>query len=315
MLNIKSPPKVNICLFGPSGIGKTTQCRTLDPETTLFIDMEAGDLAIQGWPGDRINVLAWAREAGVDPWIMVLAIASIIAGPDPSDIMVDPESGQQSPGPYSQAAYDSYCSLIDPKLFDKYDTIFLDSITQASRWSFDWTRRNDRDAFSEKTGKPDTRGAYGAHGRGGVRWLSVLQHQSKRAGAGAKNIIMVGILDENKDDLGRTVYQPQIVGGTMGRELPGIFDEVLTLMDVHDQQAGISGRAFICHKLNGYGVPAKDRSGRLSLYEPPDLGALVRKIQTAERNDGTIVTTLAPAPPEAQKRFSTQPEAAETQAA
>lgn len=299
-----NPPKVNIVVFGPSGIGKTTQCRTLDPEKTLFIDMEAGDLAIQGWPGDRIGVLEWARAVNVDPWEMVRALASVIAGPDPADISIDPATAQQTPGPYSPASHEAYCKVIDAKMFDKYDTIFLDSITAAGRWSFDFTRRNDRDAFSEKTGKPDTRGAYGAHGRGMVRWLSILQHQAKRPGAEAKNIIMVGILDEKKDDLGRVVYEPQIVGGATGRELPGIFDEVLTLMDVHDQQAGVAGRAFVCHKLNPQGVPAKDRSGRLALYEPPDLGALVRKIQTADRTDNKIVTQIAA--PAAARALSVQ---------
>ena len=43
--------KVNIALFGPSGVGKTFQASTLDPEKTLFLDLEAGTLAIQAWRG------------------------------------------------------------------------------------------------------------------------------------------------------------------------------------------------------------------------------------------------------------------------
>jgi putative ribosome biogenesis GTPase RsgA len=33
-------------LVGPTGVGKTSLLRTVDPETTLFIDIEAGDLAV-----------------------------------------------------------------------------------------------------------------------------------------------------------------------------------------------------------------------------------------------------------------------------
>lgn len=33
------------CIFGRSGIGKTSLLWTLDAKTTLFFDLEAGDLA------------------------------------------------------------------------------------------------------------------------------------------------------------------------------------------------------------------------------------------------------------------------------
>lgn len=119
----------------------------------------------------------------------------------------------------------------------------------------------------------------------------------------SKNIITVGILDVTKDDFGRVQYDPQIEGSKAGRELPGIFDQVLTLglFDVSsgapafDLQKGTQ-RGFICHQNNGFGVPAKDRSGRLDLIEAPDLGALIRKIQSAPRHDAPVFT--APQAPE-----------------
>ena len=37
--------KIVVC--GQSGVGKTTLARTLDPDTTLFMDLEAGDAAIE----------------------------------------------------------------------------------------------------------------------------------------------------------------------------------------------------------------------------------------------------------------------------
>lgn len=37
-------------------------------------------------------------------------------------------------------------------------------------------------------------------------------------------------------------------------------------------------RAFVCHTLNPWGYPAKDRSGRLDLIEEPHLGRLMTKM-------------------------------------
>lgn len=270
----KQKPRVNKAILGPTGIGKTSLLWTLPADETLFIDLEAGGLAIDGWKGDRIKVFEEAGALKVHPWMLARALACLIAGPDPTD----------QTGPYGQAAYDNYKAVIDPARFDKYAYLFIDSITQVSRWSFEYTQQYDPQAFSEKTGKPDNRGAYGAHGRGMVKWLTVLQHQANRTDGKAKSVIVVGILDPEKDDLGRiTGWAPQIVGGMAGRELPGIFDEVLSMITVPGPD-GQQHRALVCQTLNPYLVPAKDRSGCLDVIEPPDLGHIINKIQNGARN-------------------------------
>lgn len=45
---------VKLVLLAPSGLGKTTQLKTLPEESTLFIDLEAGDLAVKDWRSDCI---------------------------------------------------------------------------------------------------------------------------------------------------------------------------------------------------------------------------------------------------------------------
>nr|CAM77571.1 conserved hypothetical protein [Magnetospirillum gryphiswaldense MSR-1] len=40
-------------IFGKSGIGKTTLLLTMGPATTLFFDLEAGDLAIEAGAGQH----------------------------------------------------------------------------------------------------------------------------------------------------------------------------------------------------------------------------------------------------------------------
>jgi hypothetical protein len=57
---------------------------------------------------------------------------------------------------------------------------------------------------------------------------------------------------------------------------PGIVDEVVTLAELKADD-GSSYRAFVTHTVNPYGFPAKDRSGRLDVLEPPHLGALIAK--------------------------------------
>ena len=48
-----------VLLVGPSGVGKTSQLRRLDPGPTLFLDIEAGDLAVQDVPVDTIRLADW----------------------------------------------------------------------------------------------------------------------------------------------------------------------------------------------------------------------------------------------------------------
>ena len=221
--------------------------------TTLFFDLEAGDLAIGDLAVDTIRPRTWqdCRD-----------FAAFIGGPNPA---LRPEQ------PYSQAHYDAVCQKFgDPRELDRYETVFIDSVTVAGRLCFQWCG-GQPEAVSDKTGKPDLRGTYGLHGREMIAWLVHLQHTR------AKNIVFVGVLDEKFDDFNRKIYVPQIEGTKTGLELPGIVDEVLTLTEIKDEE-GKSYRAFVCHTFNPHGYPAKDRSGRLDMIEEPHLGRLFAKI-------------------------------------
>lgn len=264
------PQKVNILMFGPSGIGKTTQARTLDPKSTLFVDLEAGTLAIQDWKGDVIDVRASAVEMGVHPWEFARAIACVLCGPDPSD----------ASGPYSKSAYETYVAAFGgADIFAKYATVFIDSITVASRLCFAWCQKQP-EAFNQQD-KPDTRGAYGLLGKEMIRWLTVCQHIP------GKSIVVVGILEKVVDDLKRVSWEPQIEGGKTAREMAGIFDQVITLQNFSTED-GRQYRALVTNQGNAYGYPAKDRSGRLDPLEEPNLGKLINKIRTGQRRDGTL---------------------------
>lgn len=276
-----------IAVFGPSGVGKTHLARSLDPATTLVMDAESGLLALGNWRGDSIDLRKIAGDLGLHPWELCRGIASLLSGPDFSDYEIGPLG--RIAGPYSPEMHAQYVKTLGTfaDLFGKYRTVFFDSITVASRWSFAWSS-SQPESLSDK-GKKDTRGTYGLHGQQMIRWLTQLQHANL-------NIVVVGILDRVEDDMHRVSWQPQIEGGKAGRELPGIFDNVLTLgrfardadgKMLFDPKEGTE-RALVCDMMNPWGLPAKDRSGTLGILEPPDLGRLLAKIEAARAAAPTI---------------------------
>ena len=262
---------IKAAIFGKSGLGKTSLLWTLDPGSTLFFDLEAGDLAIEGWSGDTIRPRTWEECRD---------FAVFIGGPNPAI-----PDGR----PYSQRHFNDACAKFgDPHALDKYASVFVDSITVAGRLCFQWAKEQP-EAFSEKTGKPDIRGAYGLHGREMIGWITHLQHTR------AKDMFFVGILDEKLDDFNRKIFLPQIDGSKTGLELPGIVDEVLTMTEMADI-ANMLHRVFVCQTLNPWGYPAKDRSGRLDLIEEAHLGRLVKKIAEPGRSPLERLTFSRPAP-------------------
>lgn len=56
---LKERHSAKVGLVGFPGVGKTTQLRTLPPASTLFVDLEAGDLSVKDWPGDTVRPRTW----------------------------------------------------------------------------------------------------------------------------------------------------------------------------------------------------------------------------------------------------------------
>ena len=241
-----------IALIGIPGSGKTSQIRTLNSQTTLFVDTEAGDLAILDWPGDTLRPRTW-------PEFRDLVV--FLAGPMPTAL---PEQA------FSAAHFQHVCGQYgDPAQLAKYDTYFVDSLTVLSRLCFAWCKTQPQ-ALSEKTGKPDNRGAYGLLGIEMITALTHLQHVRD------KHVIYVAILEEKTDDFNRRYYQLQLEGAKTALELPGVLDEVITLA-ILKADDGTPYRGFVTRADNAYGYPSKDRSGRLDAIEEPHLGRLIAK--------------------------------------
>jgi hypothetical protein len=249
---------VKALIVGPAGVGKTSLLRTLKPEllaSTLFVDVEAGDLSVQDLAVDTTRPRTWAECRD---------LAVILAGQNPA-VPAD--------ALYSEAHYnDAVGRLGSPR---PYKALFIDSLTAVGRLCFAHASQQP-EAFSERSGKRDLRGAYGLHARELIMWLMHLQ-QAREA-----NVIFLGILETVTDDYGRTEHRLQLEGARTSRELPAVVDQVITYQWINFGDGSLT-RALVCTAPNPWQFPAKDRSGRLEQIERPDLGELLTKLSAQSK--------------------------------
>jgi hypothetical protein len=249
-----------ILMIGPSGVGKTSQLRLLSVEqlaSTLFVDIEAGDIAVADLPVASVRPRQWSECRD---------LACVLGGPNPA---LPPTAA------YSEVHYSEVMKNSELASLASYRILFVDSLTAAARLSFSWAEQQP-EAISDR-GRKDLRAVYGLHARTMIGWLNQLQHARERT------VIFVAVLERNVDEFNISTWAPQIEGNKTGRELPAVVDQIVTMtwIDFGDRKPA---RAFVCSNPNPWGYPAKDRSGRLEQLEPPNLGALLEKLGRAAQH-------------------------------
>jgi hypothetical protein len=87
------------------------------------------------------------------------------------------------------------------------------------------------------------------------------------------------VLERHVDESNQAEWRLQCEGTKFARELPAIADQVITYQFLNFSDGKPPQRGFVCTSPNPWSYPAKDRSGRLDQFEPPDLGKLLTKLR------------------------------------
>ncbi len=140
-----------------------------------------------------------------------------------------------------------------------YKSICLDSISEIAEVVL---------THEKKTSK-DPRQAYGAMQEQVTDLIRAFRDIS------GKHVYFSAKLEKTQDETGRILYAPAMPGNKTGQQLPYFFDEVLALRVEKDSEGNVQ-RALMCDS-DGMWV-AKDRSGKLGIWEPADLGTIIAKI-------------------------------------
>jgi len=90
-----------------------------------------------------------------------------------------------------------------------------------------------------------------------------------------RHVYFTAKCEKATDEQGRMLYAPSMPGNKTGQQLPYFFDEVLALRAERDAEGNVQ-RALMTQTDGLW--QAKDRSGKLQMWEPADLGAIIQKI-------------------------------------
>ena len=258
----------SVFVGGPWKVGKTSLLYSLPPESTLALDFEGGFKSVETWGGDVIEI----RD-----FVDAVDIACLVGGVDPSSSNGD---GLLPPEMFSRVHYEAVKKTY-PEIaakMDQYKFVFFDSVSRLSFAAAKFAKQQP-ESFTDK-GKFDRWGMYGLIASNMITLLNHMQHSRK-------NVIFIGLLEDAEDEFGRHHWRIQLEGAKTARELPGIVDQVVTMQIFDfDEITGVwtpnpngKHRAFCCHRANPWGYPAGTRSvGNVDMMEPPDLGALIAKL-------------------------------------
>lgn len=142
-----------------------------------------------------------------------------------------------------------------------YESVCLDSISEIAEIIL----------ADEKGKEKDPRKAYG-----NMQDIMMDRIRSFRDLPG-RNVYMSAKQERIQDENNRLLFGPSMPGQKLAQQLPYLFDEIFAYQIVKDQN-GVPQRILLTQP-DGISQ-AKDRSGKLDMWEEPDLGKIIKKIRS-----------------------------------
>lgn len=140
-----------------------------------------------------------------------------------------------------------------------YRTVCLDSVSEIA----------EQVLAKEKAAVKDGRKAYGEMQDRMTRLLRAFRDLPGR------NVYFSAKMEKMQNEEGMILYQPSLPGKTLSQGVGYFFDEVFAFVNIKDED----GNLIRCLQTSSdTSYEAKDRSGKLSFYEAPDLSMVFRKI-------------------------------------
>lgn len=141
----------------------------------------------------------------------------------------------------------------------QYKTVILDSISELAEIVL----------AKEKANNKDGRQAY-------MMMQEKMEHTLRWFRDLPCDVILIAKCERSQDDTGRLIYQPSMPGKSLGLKLPYLFDLVLAMRSEKNDKGEL--KRFL-QTFSDVQYIAKDRSGKLSSLESPNLGQVFQKIR------------------------------------
>lgn len=160
--------------------------------------------------------------------------------------------------------YEVFGILVSDKYRSRYKWAFIDSLTEIAALCVVALKKefpNPKDAIKMW-------GVYSERMTEMIKAFRDMPHY---------NVVFTALDEVSTDELGRRYTEASMQGKKVKELLPSYFDEVFYL-DIFKDDEGNDVRKFVTQPIDD--LPAKDRSGKLDVYEEPDLSKIAGKIMT-----------------------------------